>query len=54
VTVTKSALRRVWNGRVGQYDRAQSELLRVVSEVIADLSPQYDVRPVPFIDGSRK
>ena len=54
MTVTKSALRRAWNGRVGRYDRAQNELLRVVSEVIADLSPQYDVRPVPFIDGSRK
>ncbi len=54
MTVTKSALKRGWNDRVQQYERAQIELIRVLGDVISDLSTDYHVRPVPFIGGKRK
>jgi|SRR5690348_5426862 len=52
--VTKSALSRGWKERTQQYERAQVELVRVLGDVIADLSSEYHVRPVPFIDGKQK
>lgn len=54
MAITRSSLSRVWGERSSQYDRAQDELVRVLREVIADLSSNYKVRPVPFIDGERK
>lgn len=52
--VTKSALSRGWKERSQQYERAQVELVRVLDDVISDLSSEYHVRPVPFIDGKQK
>ena len=54
MAVTKSALSRGWREKDSQYGRAQAELVRVLREVIADLSTEYKVRPVPFIDGRQK
>jgi ppGpp synthetase/RelA/SpoT-type nucleotidyltranferase len=54
MTVTKSALSRLWKERLQQYERAQVELVRVLEDVIADLGSEYEVRPVPFIDGKQK
>lgn len=52
--VTKSALSRGWKEKLSQYERAQVELLKVLGDVITDLSSEYKVRPVPFIDGRQK
>lgn len=54
MSFSKASLRRGWNEKLNQYDRAQEELLRILSLVIDDLAASYEVRPVPFIDGKRK
>jgi ppGpp synthetase/RelA/SpoT-type nucleotidyltranferase len=54
MALTKAALSRGWKERRQQYDRAQTELIRVLEEVISDLGSEYQVRPVPFIGGKRK
>jgi len=54
LALSRSALSRRWRADVDRNERAQRELLRIVEDLLKDMSTAYRIRPVPFVIGGLK